>query len=68
MRVRVPSCPIRLAQAVKEARLKEIKQEILHSRKLTEHFDANPDDLKASSLPCLAALSNLRPLNGPPEF
>jgi len=33
--------------AVKEARLKEIKQELLHSKQLAEHFDANPDDLKA---------------------
>lgn len=32
-------------RAVKEARLLEIKRELLHSKKLTEHFDANPDDL-----------------------
>ena len=32
-------------QAVKEARLQEIKRELLHSKKLAAHFDANPDDL-----------------------
>lgn len=32
-------------RAVKDARLAEIKRELLHSRKLSEHFDANPDDL-----------------------
>jgi ATP-dependent RNA helicase DDX56/DBP9 len=34
-------------QGVKEARLKEIKQELLRSKKLAEHFDANPRDLEA---------------------
>jgi len=33
--------------AVKEARLKELKQELLNSKKLSEHFDANPRDLEA---------------------
>jgi ATP-dependent RNA helicase DDX56/DBP9 len=32
--------------AVKEARLTEIKRELLHSKKLTAHFEANPDDLE----------------------
>ena len=32
-------------QAVKEARLLEIKRELLHSKALTAHFEANPDDL-----------------------
>ena len=31
--------------AVKEARLTEIKRELLHSKKLAAHFEANPDDL-----------------------
>ena len=31
--------------AVKEARLAEIKRELIHSKKLAEHFDSNPDDL-----------------------
>merc|ERR1712087_458319 len=30
-----------------EARLREIRQELLHSKKLSEHFDSNPEDLKA---------------------
>ena len=33
--------------AVREARLKEIKQELLHSKRLSEHFASNPDDLDA---------------------
>ncbi|KAJ3214025.1 ATP-dependent DNA/RNA helicase [Dinochytrium kinnereticum] len=33
--------------AVKEARLKEIKQEILNSEKLKAHFEDNPKDLQA---------------------
>ncbi len=32
--------------AVKEARRAEIKRELLHSKKLAEHFDANPHDLE----------------------
>ena len=32
--------------AVKEARLAEIRRELLHSKKLAAHFDANPDDLE----------------------
>ena len=32
--------------AVKEARLQEIKRELLHSKKLASHFEANPDDLE----------------------
>ena len=31
--------------AVKEARLREIKRELLHSKKLQSHFEDNPDDL-----------------------
>ena len=31
--------------AIKEARLQEIKRELLHSKKLAAHFEANPDDL-----------------------
>ena len=31
--------------AVKEARLAEIKRELLHSKRLAAHFEANPDDL-----------------------
>ena len=31
--------------AVKEARLAEIKRELMHSKKLAQHFEANPDDL-----------------------
>jgi len=33
-------------QAVKDARLQEIKRELIHSKKLAAHFDANPEDLK----------------------
>eukprot|EP01135_Chromosphaera_perkinsii_P012416 Nk52_evm27s2657 gene=Nk52_evmTU27s2657 len=33
--------------AVKEARLKEIKQEVLNSEKLKAHFEDNPKDLEA---------------------
>ncbi|KAI8913513.1 P-loop containing nucleoside triphosphate hydrolase protein [Gorgonomyces haynaldii] len=33
--------------AVKEARLKEIKQEILNSEKLKAHFEDNPQDMQA---------------------
>ncbi|KAI8837085.1 P-loop containing nucleoside triphosphate hydrolase protein [Chytridium lagenaria] len=33
--------------AIKEARLKEIKQEILNSEKLKAHFEDNPKDLQA---------------------
>ena len=47
--------------AVKEARLKEIKQELLHSRKLTEHFDANPDDLQAIQHDQPLALAKMQP-------
>lgn len=32
--------------AVKAARLKEVKLELIHSKKLEEHFAANPDDLQ----------------------
>ena len=32
--------------AVKEARLTEIKRELLHSKKLQAHFESNPDDLE----------------------
>ena len=32
--------------AVKEARLTEIKRELLHSKKLQAHFEQNPDDLE----------------------
>jgi ATP-dependent RNA helicase DDX56/DBP9 len=32
--------------AVKEARLEEIKRELLHSKKLAAHFEANPDDFE----------------------
>jgi len=32
--------------AVKEARLKELKQELLHSKRLASHFEDNPEDLK----------------------
>ena len=31
--------------AVKEARLQEIKRELLHSKKLAAHFEENPNDL-----------------------
>ena len=32
---------------VREARVKEIKTELLNSERLARHFDENPDDLKA---------------------
>mmetsp|Transcript_16867 Transcript_16867/g.37834 ORF Transcript_16867/g.37834 Transcript_16867/m.37834 type:complete len:189 (-) Transcript_16867:97-663(-) len=32
-------------RAIKEARLIEIKRELLHSKRLEEHFDTNPEDL-----------------------
>ena len=32
--------------AVKAARLKEVKLELIHSKKLEDHFAANPDDLQ----------------------
>ena len=32
--------------AVKEARLKELKQELLHLKRLASHFEDNPEDLK----------------------
>ncbi|KAL1523368.1 hypothetical protein AB1Y20_018312 [Prymnesium parvum] len=32
-------------RAVKEARLAEIKRELLHSRRLESHFESHPDDL-----------------------
>lgn len=35
------------AIAVREARVKEIRTELINSEKLTRHFDENPDDLKA---------------------
>ena len=31
---------------VAQARLQEIKRELLHSKKLSAHFEANPDDLE----------------------
>lgn len=44
--------------AVKAARLKEVKLELIHSKKLEEHFAANPDDLQV--LKHDSALSTVR--------
>lgn len=33
-------------QAVKDARLEEIKRELMHSKKLASHFESNPEDLE----------------------